>query len=111
MIMRRLAPLALLFVALPLSAAALFAADDDGWESLFDGKTMDAWKVPDSGIWEVKDGVIHGDVRKAGMGEQSLWSKKSYKDFVLKLEWKIWETPFKSRVPVILPDGTQKKDE
>lgn len=108
--MRWLSLFAFLALALTFLPPAS-ARDDDGFETLFDGTSLDAWKVPESGIWELKDGIIHGDVRKAGPGEQSLWTKKSYKDFILTLEWRIWETPFKNRVPDILPDGSHKKGE
>lgn len=45
-------------LALLLSCTTL-KADDSGWIHLFDGKTLDGWKVgenPDS--WSVKDGMI-----------------------------------------------------
>lgn len=59
----------------------------DGFVSLFDGKTLEGWTVigkPEG--WTVKDGVIHSD---GGKGGNWLRSAKPYKDFVLKLEWKI----------------------
>ncbi len=32
---------------------------DDGWISLFDGKSLDGWKVGDNAeSWKVQDGVI-----------------------------------------------------
>jgi hypothetical protein len=44
--------------------------------------------------------------------DKSLWSEKEYGDFVLKVDWRIKETPYVNpNVPVILPDGTHKKDE
>lgn len=99
-------------LALGLALLLLFSPADPpaaSEEVLFDGKNLDAWKVPASGIWTIEEGVIHGDVRKAGPGEQSLWSKKSYKDFTLTCEWRIWEAPFKGKVPVILPDGSHQR--
>lgn len=48
-------------LALLISGSVLVAADD-GWISMFDGKTLQGWKAnqnPDS--WSAKDGTIVGD--------------------------------------------------
>jgi len=45
-----------------LGCAALLCAADEGWISMFDGKTLEGWKAnenPES--WTVKDGAIVGD--------------------------------------------------
>lgn len=83
---------------------------------LFNGRDLEGWKLPAKeqegwyGPWTVKDGCIHCDVRRATGGDQSLWTLNKYKDFILELDWRIWEAPFENNVPVLLPDGTQKKD-
>jgi hypothetical protein len=107
-----------LIVAAALFAAAVgLRADDkaapEGFVSLFNGKDMTGWKVPpgDNGHWKVKDGVIDYDARSEARGEKSLWSEKSYKDFVLRLDWRLKTEPgYMNKVPVILPDGSHKKD-
>ncbi len=84
-----------------------------GFVSLFNGKDLAGWKVPagDNGHWKVIDGVIDCDARSEASGDKSLWSDKEYGDFVLKLDWRLKETPFLNpRVPIILADGTHKKD-
>jgi hypothetical protein len=48
-------------IPLPGVDASAFAADADGWESMFDGKTLDGWKAnehPES--WTVEDGTLKG---------------------------------------------------
>jgi hypothetical protein len=95
-------------------ALLLFAVQDDGFTPLFNGKDLSGWKVPegDNGHWKVVDGVIDYDAESEAKGDKNLWSEKEYKDFTLRLEWRIKETPYVNpRVPVILPDGTHKKDE
>ncbi len=58
------------------------------------------------------DGVIDYDAESEAVNDKNLWSEKDYADFVLKLEWRIKETPFiNSNVPIILPDGTNKLNE
>jgi hypothetical protein len=82
----------------------------EGFVSLFNGKDFTNWVVPENnnGHWQILDGVIDYD---AGAGE-SLWTEKSYSDFVLYVDWKIKETPYKNpRVPIILPSGLHKRDE
>jgi hypothetical protein len=56
--------------------------------SLFDGKTLDGWEG-DEKVWRVADGVIVGGSMQGNKQNEFLASKKSYKDFVLKLEWKL----------------------
>lgn len=85
----------------------------EGFASLFNGKDLSGWKVPsgDNGHWKVQNGVIDYDARSEAKGEKSLWSDKSYRDFVLKLDWRLKEDPgVKRGVPIILPDGSTKKN-
>jgi hypothetical protein len=105
--------------ALVFAAALGLRADDraapEGFVSLFNGKDLTGWKVPagDNGHWKVKDGVIDYDARSEAPGQEkkNLWSEKSYKDFVLRLDWRLKTEPgYMNKVPVILPDGSHKKD-
>jgi hypothetical protein len=89
------------------------AEKPDGFVSLFNGKNFDGWKVPegDNGHWKVIDGAIDYDAQSEATGDKSLWSEKDYGDFVLRVDWRIKETPYVNpRVPIIRWDGTHKKD-
>ena len=57
-------------------------------KSLFDGKTLDGWEG-DTKVWRVVDGVIVGGSMQGNKQNEFLASKDSYKDFVLKLEYKL----------------------
>ena len=46
-------------VALTLAAVNSPAEDNDGFESIFDGKTLEGWKGKES-FWSVEDGAITG---------------------------------------------------
>jgi len=69
----------------------------DGWILMFDGKTTNGWRgygksaFPDSG-WVVEDGTLHcigsGQGEAGGKGGDIIYDKR-FKDFDLKLEWKI----------------------
>ena len=70
------------------------AADDDGWQTIFDGKTLDGWDGnPD--FWRVEDGAITGQTTadKPTKGNTFIiWRKGETTDFELKLEYKILAT-------------------
>jgi len=63
----------------------------EGWMLLFDGKSMDQWKnFKKDGIsekWQIKDGAMV----LTGKGGGDVMTKKTYKNFDFKLEWKISE--------------------
>jgi Domain of Unknown Function (DUF1080) len=82
-----------LIFSILLAAAALhfsaFAADSDGFVSLFDGKTLEGWeqhsgKAP----YKVDDGAIVGTTM-ADTDNSFLCTKKKYGDFILELEFKV----------------------
>lgn len=83
--------LALLVPALALLPAARAAEDEAGFESLFDGKTLEGWEGnPD--FWSVKDGAITGQTTsdKPTKGNTFLvWRKGEVADFELRLQFRI----------------------
>jgi hypothetical protein len=84
------------------------------FEPIFNGKDLSGWKIPagDDGHWKVVDGVIDYDAASEATGDKSLYSEKSYGDFILRLEWRIKATPYTNpNVFIIKPDGSHKKDE
>ena len=96
-----------------LAVAAEPAAD--GFVPLFNGKDLSGWKVPpgDNGHWKVVDGVIDYDARSESKErDKSLWSDRNFKDFVLRLDWRLkTDEPgyLNPRMKQILPDGSHKK--
>jgi hypothetical protein len=84
-----------------------------GFTSLFNGRDFAGWKVPerDGGHWKVVDGVIDYDAESEAKGDKNLWMVRQFGDFILRVDWKIKETPYvNSRVPYVLPDGTHARD-
>jgi len=99
------------WVVLSLIPQGLRAQPPEGFVSLFDGKTLRDWVVPegDNGHWKVVDGVIDYDAGSEAKGDKSLWTEKEYGDFTLLVDWRIKETPFLNpRVPIVRPDGSHK---
>ncbi len=85
----------------------------EGYVSLFNGKDFANWKVPqgDNGHWKILNKVIDYDAQSEAQ-DKNLWSEKSYKDFILYVDWRIKETPWKNAgVPIILPSGLHKLNE
>lgn len=89
--------------------------DDDGkWVSLFNGRDFTGWVVPegDNGHWKVVDGVIDYDAESEAPGDKNLWTEKEYRDFTLRVDWRIKETPYVNPgVPIIKLDGSHKRNE
>jgi hypothetical protein len=101
-----------LIIALFVSASS-FAQAPSGFTSLFNGKDLSGWKIPekDNGHWKVVDGVIDYDASSEAEKDKHLWSTKNYKDFTLIVDWRIKETPYNNTgVPIILPSGLHKLD-
>jgi hypothetical protein len=71
----------------------------EGWVLLFDGKTSTGWKGVNKdhfpANWEIIDGTLH--CKESGQGEAGapdggdILYTKDFKNFVLRLEWKISE--------------------
>ena len=59
---------------------------------LFDGKTLDGWEGETGKTWRVKDGAIVGGSLEGNPRNEFLAAKKSYRNFVLRLEYKLTGT-------------------
>ncbi|WP_435007707.1 3-keto-disaccharide hydrolase [Tundrisphaera lichenicola] len=82
--------------------------EEEGFVTLFNGKDLAGWKVPegDNGHWKVVEGVIDYDARSEAAGAKDLVSEKEYGNFVLKFDWRLKETPYINQgIPYVLPDG------
>jgi hypothetical protein len=70
-------------------AAAIPALGQDKFEPLFDGKTLTGWSG-DPDLWSVEDGMIAGSTESKTLKHNSfLATSKTYKNFVLKLKFKL----------------------
>ncbi len=64
---------------------------DEGWQLLFNGKTLDNWKFFNDGEvkgWKVTDGILQNSGEGSDHGGDII-TKKKFKNFILTLEWKI----------------------
>ncbi len=64
---------------------------EDGFRSIFDGKTLDGWDGAE-GFWSVEDGAITGETTPENPTKRNtflLWTGGETKDFELRLEYRI----------------------
>jgi glucose/arabinose dehydrogenase len=59
--------------------------DAEGWERIFDGKSLEGWKISDDGAWRVEDGMIVG----SGAASHLFSPRGDYRDFEFRAKAKI----------------------
>jgi hypothetical protein len=85
---------------------------EEGWTPLFNGRDLSGWKVPagDNGHWKVVDGVIDYDALSEAPGEKDLWTERTFRNFVLRLDWRAKQYAGRYPMPTVLPDGSDQTD-
>lgn len=83
-----------------------------GFDSLFNGKNLEGWVIPegDNGHWKVLGGVIDYDAQSEAKKDKNLWTEREFGDFELTVDWRIKETTGLYAMPTVLPDGSYKTD-
>ncbi|MCA9029672.1 MAG: DUF1080 domain-containing protein [Planctomycetaceae bacterium] len=83
-------PLSMLFAVAfsALCAGTSHAEDNDGFKSLFDGKSLKGWHGS-ADYWSVKEDAIVGTTDGNIPANTFLVSDASYKNFVLKVKWRL----------------------
>ncbi len=85
--MRSFATILCLTALFPTLAAVAIA--EEGFRPLFDGKTLGGWHG-DADCWSVENGVIVGSTDNKDLKHNTfLATKETYKNFVLKLKFKL----------------------
>jgi len=83
----------------------------DGFVSLFNGKDLSGWKIPegDKGHWLVIDGAIDYDAQSEAK-DKTLWTEETFGNYELHIDWRFKSTAGLFPAPTILPDGNYKTD-
>ncbi|MEO7393662.1 MAG: DUF1080 domain-containing protein [Chitinophagaceae bacterium] len=89
----KLTPLALMLVMFMISFAQSCTSQqkDDGFEKIFDGKTLNGWDA-DTSFWRVENGVIVGQVvpgKPIKTNTFLIWKDGQPADFEFKAEYRI----------------------
>jgi len=93
---------AVLVVASMVGPSAVTAADSE-LKSIFNGKDLTGWKVPDPNpFWRVVDGVLIGENDAARKGHV-LYTQRSYKNFVIETEAR-WDGEIDSGIMLRQPE-------
>ena len=86
--------LILIFTVTVFTGCTSTTDDSEGWVTLFDGSNLDAWQKSD--LWKHKGDTIYlayteedNRNRPRKLDDLYLISKKEYKNFELKFEWRI----------------------
>jgi hypothetical protein len=64
---------------------AALIEEQQGFMPIFNGRDLSSWQVIGADAWSVKDGVVHCSGKGAGW----IRSDRQYRDFILRLEYKI----------------------
>jgi len=81
------------FLLLAACASSARPSHDDGFVSLFDGKTLEGWKAPDMSYFSVEDGAITGtvtDARRPPRNQFIVWQGGKVRDFELHFKFRIF---------------------
>jgi hypothetical protein len=105
-------PLLALVVIIAACASGRAELPREGWMPLFNGRDLSGWKVPegDNGHWRVVSGVIDYDALSEARGDKDLWTERSFRDFVLRVDWRLKEYAGLYPMPNVLPDGSHERD-
>ena len=104
----------LCFLSICLSSFVLGAQKDDGFVSIFDGKTLAGWKPVSTDAkdaWVVRDGVIRGDGDKGGRCYLAYEENKKIGNFELKFSYRLTGSKANSGVSIrAVKDKTGRRD-
>lgn len=80
-----------LLTALAMIPLSVFAQDEQGFRTIFDGKTLDGW-MGDETLWRVEDGAIVGETtadKPIQTNQFLVWNQGEVDDFILKVKFRI----------------------
>jgi hypothetical protein len=75
-----------------LLAASSAVAGEEGFRSIFDGRSLAGWETPDNSYWIVEDGVITARITKehpCTVNQYLVWQGGELADFELKLKSRV----------------------
>ncbi|MBA2670075.1 MAG: DUF1080 domain-containing protein, partial [Gemmatimonadetes bacterium] len=89
--------------ALPVDDIAISA---EGYRPLFNGVNLDGWvtNTDTAKHWKSADWILDHDGER-GVADPHLWSKESFGDFQLIVDWRWSGKPTDADLPVVLPTG------
>jgi len=80
------------FTCAGLWAMVVAAAGENGFEPIFDGRSLAGWETPDPSYWTVEDGAITARITKehsCAVNQYLVWTGGELADFELKLKSRV----------------------
>ena len=76
---------------------------------LFDGASLDGWVIPEKArpSWKAEDGVLLNDGVDPDCGSLIWTEREDYKDFILKVDWRLSGEPREHLHPVYDYNGNR----
>ena len=74
---------------------AAASTEKEGFQKIFDGRTLDGWKAPDMSYWSVEDGAITAKITEAhpcSVNQYLVW-REPMADFELKMQFRVTGSP------------------
>lgn len=84
--------LRLLLLPFILASPLLAGEGDDGFNSIFDGKTLEGWRAPNMSYWSVEDGAITAESTKGNPCDSNqflVWQGGVVANFELKAKFRL----------------------
>ncbi len=73
-------------------AASSVAPGEEGFQTIFDGRTLAGWETPDPSYWTVEDGAITAHITRehpCSVNQYLVWQGGALADFQLKLKSRV----------------------
>ncbi len=83
----------IILITLALALSGAMASPEETWQKLFDGKSMNGWRLMavhggNGGVWTVENGALVADQEKDHKGGL-LGTERKFSDFEIELEFKV----------------------
>ncbi|MBN2136216.1 MAG: DUF1080 domain-containing protein [Sedimentisphaerales bacterium] len=93
--------------------ADMVAPKAEGFRNLYNGLDLRGFKNKPGheGHWQAKDWILDYDGKSEAEGDKNLWTEEEFGDFVLIVDWRQPREPREEDVPLVLPDGSEARDE
>ncbi|MBY0587483.1 DUF1080 domain-containing protein [bacterium] len=82
---------AFLLCMVPLLANGSASADEEGFVSIFDGRSLAGWQGQDDSFWTIEDEAITGTIKpdhRPPMNQYLVWQGGLVEDFEIKLDYR-----------------------
>ncbi len=91
-LMKPILPPTISFLLSLVFSSFLLAGEDEGFRSIFDGKTLNGWKAPNMSYWSVQEGAITAESTEQNPCKSNqflVWQGGDVADFELRVKFRL----------------------